>query len=105
MKVIPVVALLVFLSSCDCLRQFSGTVTDKITHQPVANARVSVERHREAVTTDSAGNFKLRIMDSGPRCFCKLKERIIVKHPDYNSQVISIYQAKIELERADTLRK
>ncbi len=89
------------LTSCDCLRQATGTVTDKTTGRPVGFAQVAILGSNNSTTTDSLGNFHLRIINSGLQCYCKPKDKVTVSTPLYLTDTFSLKKPQFKLQ-ADT---
>jgi hypothetical protein len=92
---------LTLLASCDCLRQATGTVTDKTSGRPVQFAQVALLGSNNSTTTDSLGNFQLGIINSGLQCYCKPKNEVTVSAPLYLTDTFSLKKSQFKLQ-ADT---
>ena len=92
---------LTFLTSCDCLRQVTGTVLDKATGQPVTFAEVKILSTNKSSTTDSLGNFKLSFINSGLQCYCKPKYKVSISSPLYFTDTFTLNKSQYKL-KADT---
>ena len=92
---------LTFLTSCDCLRQVSGTVLDKTTGRPVGFAEIKILGGNNSTTTDSFGNFHLRVLNSGLQCYCKSKNKVTISSPLYLTDTFKLNKSQYKLQ-ADT---
>ncbi len=100
MRIITFLLVLTFLTSCNCFREVTGNVIDKITGQPIGFAKVTIVGSNNSLTTDSLGVFSLRI-NSGLKCYCKSKNNIAISAPLYITDSFSLKKTQFNLQ-ADT---
>ena len=69
LTLILTIALSVFLTSCDCMQNVTGTIVDSETSQPIEGAHVQKEnKDYDKDETDKKGDFNVESISGGFRC-------------------------------------
>ncbi len=104
-RILLILTFLIQLSSCDCLRQTTGTVVDKSTKFPLTDAIVSLTTMNIITSTDSMGKFRLTYIQNGMKCYCKSKQELVITKNDYLTTKAKVGKDSIILDSINTFEK
>ena len=80
---------LIFLNSCDCFQIVNGTIIDRNSKEPISGISVYKKNDPQYATlTDEGGGFEITDISGG--LFGCPPMTIVVKHVDYETQIIEI---------------